>query len=311
MKFSLVQKAFLALIVANVIWGAAAPIFKLSLQNIPPFTLAFWRFFFGAIILLAYLRRKARLPAGLHQDLHLLVLYALMGITINIIFFFLGLRLTYAINAPVIASGQPLLTMLLAFLFLHEALHRRKFLGMIVGFIGMLLIILQPLLRTGFDGSLVGNLFLLVAAAAAVGQTIVGRAILPKYDPIMFTFWAFVIGSTSFLPLALYEAGTIPALYASLDWRGFLGIGYGALFASALGYGLFAWGLSIIPASDVQLFTYIDPVVGTVLGALLLHEPITTWFIVGAGFIFSGIFLAEGRLHYHPLHRLRGASVVQ
>jgi len=304
MKYSATQKAIGALIIANIIWGATAPILKVSLTNIPPFTLAFWRFFLGAGILLLFLRKRAAFPVTLHKDLHLLVFYALSGITINIIFFFLGLRLTYSINAPVIASGQPLLTMLLAILLLREKLQRKKVVGMLAGLAGMMVIILQPLLQTGLDSAFLGNFFLLLAAVAAVGQTIIGRAVLPKYDPVNFTFWACVIGFMSFLPLAIYEAGSIPALYTSLDWRGYLGIGYGALFSTAMAYGLFAWGLSKIPASDAQMFTYIDPVIGTILGSLLLHEPITKFFLLGTLFIFGGIFIAEGRIHYHPFHRL-------
>ena len=48
----------LALIIANVIWGMASPIFKFSLTNIPPFTLAFTRFFFAGLIFLPFARSK-------------------------------------------------------------------------------------------------------------------------------------------------------------------------------------------------------------------------------------------------------------
>lgn len=308
MKLSTVQKAFLALIIANIIWGAAAPIFKLSLQNIPPFTLAFWRFFLGAVLLLVLLRKNAALPLANHTDGVYLFLYAFLGITVNIIFFFLGLRLTYSINSPVIGSSQPILTLLFAILFLRERFQPRKFMGMLLGTLGILLIVLEPLLEVGIDGSVIGNIFLVIAAVAAVGQTIAGKKVLPRYEPFAFTFWSFVIGAASFLPLMIYELATIPHLYLSLDWRGFLGIVYGAIFSSTVGYGLYAWGLSKISATDTAMFTYIDPVIGTILAYVLLHEPITLPFLAGSALIFGGIFLAEGRLHYHPFHKLRAAS---
>ncbi len=276
-----VQKAFLALIIANIIWGAAAAIFKLSLENIPPFTLAFWRFFLGAIMILIIIRKKVALPLTSRKDAILLFLYGFLGITLNIIFFFWGLKLTLSINSPVIASAQPILILFFAILFLHEGFKLKKFFGMVLGTLGILLIIIEPLLLRGVDGSVLGNLYLLIATLAAVGQTIVGKRIVNKYNPWAFTFWAFLVGAASFLPLAFYEYVRIPHLYALLDWRGYVGIAYGAIFSSTIAYGLFAWGLSKISATDTAMFAYVDPLVGTVAGALILHEPITLPFWAG------------------------------
>jgi drug/metabolite transporter (DMT)-like permease len=299
-----VQKAFLALIVANIIWGAAAPIFKLSLENIPLYTLAFWRFFLGALILLAVFRKKMTLTLKSRRDAVFLVAYALLGITLNIIFFFEGLKLTLSINSPIIASGQPIMTMLFALLFLHETFHPKKFLGMLLGTIGIIVIIIEPLLLTGVNGSVLGNLLLVIATVAAVGQTIVGKQVIEKYNPFAFTFWAFLIGAASFFPMMIREYISIPNLYPLLDWRGYLGIFYGAVFSSATAYSLFAWGLSKIDATDTAIFSYVDPIVGTILGAWLLSEPISVPFIVGSILIFGGIFVAEGRIHYHPIRKI-------
>jgi drug/metabolite transporter (DMT)-like permease len=304
-NLSTIKKAFLAIIIANIIWGAAAPIFKISLTNIPPFTLAFWRFFLGAIILFIVLKGKVAIKSSTRRDITLLLGYALSGITFNIVFFFWGLQRTLSINSPVIASGAPILTYFLALLFLHEKSNLKKLTGMILGSIGIILIILEPILQTGLDGSIVGNLFLVIATLAAVIQTIIGKEALPKFDPFVFTFWAFIIGSASFLPNAVHEFISAPTLYATMDIRGIFGIVYGAFFSSVIGYGFFAWGLSKITATDASLFTYIDPVVGTILGVILLKEPLTSYFLLGALFIFGGIFIAEGRLHYHPFHRFR------
>ncbi len=304
MSVSPVQKAFAAIIIANVIWGAAAPIFKVSLTNIPPFTLAFWRFFLGALILLALLGKNAPLPTKTDKDLYRLIGYALSGITVNIIFFFLGLRLTYSINAPIIASGQPIIVYMLALAFLRETFHLKKLLGMMLGTAGIIIIVIQPLVETGVGGSFLGNLFLVVATLAAIVQTIIGKSVLRQLDPLSFTFWAFVIGAASFLPLAIYEGGTLPNLYQSLDIRGYMGIAYGAICSSTAAYTLYAWGLSKINASDVSMFSYIDPVVGTVIAYFFLHEPITFFFILGSILIFGGILLAEGAIAYRPVRML-------
>ena len=96
----------LALIITNVIWGAASPIFKFALENIPPFTLAFIRFFFAALLVspLAIMHRQKTTGTQLLE----ICLGAFFGISINIAFFFLALPKTNSINAPIIASAQPI-----------------------------------------------------------------------------------------------------------------------------------------------------------------------------------------------------------
>ncbi len=306
-----VQQGILALIIANAIWGFASPIFKWSLTNIPPFTLAFWRFFLAAIILGIYLRAKGELiiPRLTGRLWFKLVWYALTGITGNIIFFFLGLQKTLSVNAPVIASAQPLLIFLVAPFLLGETVRLRKKIGMVVGTLGIGAIVLEPLYYSGLDGDLVGNLYLVLATVFAVLATLTGRTLFRDRNPLLLMFWAFIIGFLSFLPLAVWETGSNPSLYALLDIKGLVGVGYGALFSSAAAYSLFAFGLSRISASESSMFAYIDPIAGTVLAYFMLHEPITLPFLIGSVLIFGGIFIAEGRINYHPIRKLLRATV--
>jgi len=301
----ILNKAYAALIIANIIWGAGGAIFKLSLENIPLFTLAFWRFFLGAMILLTIMGPKVgKAHQLLKTDLKTLIFYTLFGITFNILCFFEGLKLTDSINAPVIMTGAPILTAILAFIFLKEKISLSKIAGISLGSIGLLLIIIEPLLFKGLNKSIIGNLFLVLATMGAVGQTVIGRKILPRYNPFQFTFWAFLIGSLTFLPFAARDLWINPDLYFLMDIRGYTGIIFGAIFSSVLGYGLYAYGLSKIQASEAILFTYLDPIAGTIAGVLILNEIITWPFIAGSFFIVFGILIAEKRINYHPLKHL-------
>ena len=302
MKLTPAHKAIAALILANIIWGAAPATFKLALENIPPFTLAFWRFFLGSLVMIPILKGNIWFRPKSVGDIGLLFFNALSGITVNITFFFIGLTLTKSINAAVIASSAPIMTFAVAILLLREKFIAKKFTGMILGFIGILIIILEPILTEGLDVSILGNIFFVLATLGAVGGTISGRSLFQKYNPLVLSFWCFVIGSLTFLPLAVNEYVKMPTLYTLLDWRGYTGILFGSLLSTAAAYSLFNWGLSKIRASDASLFTYIDPVVGSLLGVALLQEPISLFFLAGGAFIFLGIFIAEGHIHYHPIH---------
>jgi drug/metabolite transporter (DMT)-like permease len=306
MKLSPARKAIIALIIANIIWGAGGPIFKLALHSIPPFTLAFWRFYLSAALMRLIFGSRAVIPGRLfRKDWRNLLLYTIYGITVNMIFYFWGIKLTLSLNAPIIASAAPIMTMAVAFLYLREHFRPKKILGVLTGSCGIALIVLEPLAITGnIGGSVLGNLFLIIATAGAVGQTVIGHSFIKHYDPLKITFWSNAIGSFTFLPFAVWELVKAPDLYSRIALPGYFGIFWGTVFSSFIAYYLFAWGISKMTATDASLFNYIDPIVGTFLSAIMLQEIISPLFLLGTVFIFGGIFIAEGRFHYHPLSRL-------
>ena len=294
----------LSLIIANIIWGMASPIFKFALTNIPPFTLAFTRFFFAGLIFLPIaLNNWQKLTAKQWFEI---ILVGFFGITINISFFFLGLQKTESINVPVIASSGPVFIYLLSIIFLREKPKLKVLTGMLIALAGVLFIILSPLILDGKKfvfGAVEGNLFILIATFGSVFQTIIGRDILKKINAIQVAAITFLFGSLTFIPF-------IPKEFASWDISflnnaGWTGIIFGVFFSSALAYSLFYYGISKLHAQDVGIFTYIDPLAAIVVAGPLLHEYPNLFYIFGGALIFGGIYFAERRLHWHPLDKLR------
>lgn len=292
--------AVLALIIANIIWGAAAPIFKWSLQSAPPFTLAFLRFFIAALIVLPFAYKNLAVRA---KDIIPLIAFTALGITLNISFFFLGLEKSDSINAPIIASSGPIFIIIFAYFFLKEKISKREILGGILGLLGVFLIVVAPILENGFDGSIEGNIFYIIAMLGSVGGIIILKKIIKNYNPITLVFWSFVLGSISFYPFFQNEVSSVGFL-PNRDIQTFVGIIFGAVFSSAIAYLLHAWALKYMPAGETGIFTYIDPVVAVLIAAPLIGEQPSSVFFAGSFLVFSGIYIAEGRIHYHPIHLL-------
>lgn len=316
MKNPAYKKAVIALIITNIIWGAASPIFKWSLYNIPPFSLAFLRFYYASLILaiiLLVLRlfnwQKVSLFKQIKDvfryDAKNLLWLSLCGITFNITFFFLGLKISSAIDAPIIASAGPVFTFFLAVILLKEPFKLKKFLGMMLALVGVVFIVIQSLLEKTSDASILGNLFFVLATLGAVGQSIFGKKIYANHNFIVVTFLSFIIGTLSFIPLAIYEYLKSPEWLIGLNYQGVIGIVFGSLFSSTIAYSLLGFGLSKIPASEVAIFTYVDPVIAVLIAIPLLGEKITLSYIVGSLLVLVGIYLAEKRIPYHPLTKLR------
>ncbi len=301
MKLSKNQLAVLALIVANIIWGAAPPIFKWSLEDIQPFTLIFLRFFLAAVIIFPFTRKKLKIQS---VDWPILIFLSMIGLTFNIAYFFVGLKLSSSINAPIISSAAPIFIIIGSAFFLHEKPKRKVIQGTLISLIGVLIIVLRPVFEKGMDSTLIGNLLFVVSMGLSVFFTLLLKEIAHKYNPLTLMFWIFLISSVSILPLVFFEAGqTSQLLY--FDTKSIIGIIFGAVFSSAIAYILLAFAIKYISANEVAIFSYSDPVITIIIAKPLLGEIVTNTFLIGSILVFFGIFIAENRIHYHPIHLLK------
>ncbi|HET9946996.1 MAG TPA: DMT family transporter [Patescibacteria group bacterium] len=296
------KKAVIALIVANTIWGAGPPIFKWSLESISPTLLAFFRFVIPTLFLLLFIGKiqKIRIRDGLY-----FILLGLFNCSINIGLYFLGLTYAPSINQPIIASAGPLFVIIGSALFLKDKATKKVLLGNLIGLTGVLFIVLEPVLTTHHVSSVVGNLLFIFSTISAALGTLISKKLTKHYTPLTLTFWTFLIATISILPFVItqFTPSTIASL---LSLQATIGIIFGGFASSLLAYFLFYWGLGVVKASETTIFTYIDPVAAVVIAAPLLHEYPNTPFITGAFLVFAGIYIAEERLHWHPLQKLFG-----
>jgi drug/metabolite transporter (DMT)-like permease len=305
MNLSNRRKAIIALIIANLIWGAASPIFKWSLTNISPFILAFLRFFLASIILLPFAIKEFKQIKK--QILPKLVIFTLLGITFNISFYFLGLKLAPASNAAIIASVQPFILVILGAWFLKENITRKEIAAAIISFLGILVIILAPLINDGYQAEmfLIGNFYFLLATIGAIGNAIVGKKILNRENLMAVTFISFFIGAITFFPFAVYENLQNPSWLTNLSIPGYAGIVYGTVFSSAIAYYLYMIGLNGMEASETGIYGYFMPLSAVILGILFFGESINLLFIIGSILIIIGLILQEMSFFRSLLHKLR------
>lgn len=308
MNLSRTHKAIWALIIANFIWGAAPPLFKWSLENIPPFTLAFFRYGLGALIFLPFCYRNLKIYKSDYVSYFLL---AFFGITINISFFFLALLKTDSINAPIIASSAPLFIIASSILFLKEKVGTKKIIGGLIGLAGVLVIILLPALgkilsadRQGFDGSIEGNLFIILSTVGGIIHLLIAKELAKKYGVSTIIWWMFAIGAATFVPLMVWEVQTTGFL-VNLNIQGITGILYGAILATVIANYLYLYAIKMLQASEVGMFVYLDPIIAIIIAIPLLGEIPSPLYVLGSLLVFGGIYIAEGRIHYHPFHKLK------
>lgn len=292
---------FIALILASSIWGVNNSVMKLTLLTVPVFSLALIRFGTASFILLPFVKDQLAIAK---KDRKLLILSALCGVSLNIAFFFWGIKLTSALNAGIIVASLPIFTLLFASFFLKEKVSKNLILGGTLAVVGISIIVGRDLASLGLSFSPLGDFLVLLATLSFVGYEIISKKLFAKYNAFTVTYYSFAIGALTFLPLAIWEYLSNPFWIKGLTATSFTGIAFGILLSSLTAYSLWQWGLSKIPASRVGFFFYLDPVVSTITAVLLLSEVITFPFLIGAILIFAGLFIAEGKLPYHHVHKV-------
>ena len=187
-------------------------------------------------------------------------------------------------------NGVPVLTAVLGVWLLRENLARRAVLGVAVALIGVTLITLGGLaqadmaVRARLWGDLLAVLATLVGAIYIVG----GKRALTSYDPLTVTTLAGLFGALMLIPVAAWEGFTLRLSVGT--WLALLGL---ALGSGAAANWLWWIAAQRLPISQAGAFLYITPVISTILGVVVLGEPLTVVTAAGAGFVIGGVMLVQ------------------
>lgn len=289
--------AICALIGSSIIWGIATPILKLTLQSIPPFTLAYLRFIIALAIVMPIFFLKGYWKKIYPSDLKQILLAGILGITLNIGLLFLGASFTTGVHISVLMATIPTFTVLAAVVFLQEKIKSHTIIGMIISFIGTIIIIGQPLLDRQLQGetTIIGDLLILGSVIAWAIYTIVNKEIAAKYQPLSILPIIFLIGTVSFLPLAYLEFRQNPFWILSVSKIAVFGTLYYGLLSSIAAYFLFTWGLTYASATHAGIETYLIPLVSLPASSVILHEKVDIFFVLGAILILFGLIICEYR----------------
>ncbi|MEO8437647.1 MAG: DMT family transporter, partial [Chloroflexota bacterium] len=193
--------------------------------------------------------------------------------------------------AAILTSPVPLFAIVLSSIFLHdEPMRVNGVVGLLVGFIGVVIITSRGL--TGEGSSLTGEIALLGAAFSyACGAVYSRRNVrgLPPMIPAVFqvTFAAIITGVLALLFEHPWTATPDAQAIFSILWLGILGSGLAYLFVFRL---FAAWG-----ATRTTLVAYLLPVVGIVLGYLVLAETVDARLIIGTGLVIAGVGLVNSK----------------
>ncbi|MEM6624433.1 MAG: EamA family transporter [Pseudomonadota bacterium] len=260
-----------------LIWGMGFTAAKPVVADFPPILLMALRFAVTALALVWFVR----IPQGI---LRRIALVALVGSAIQYGLTFYGLRLLDASSAVLIVQLEVPFAALLAAVFIGEKLGARKIVGMLIAFVGVVMIAGEP--RPGND---LTGVYLVTAGAFAwaVGQVIART--LGSVGGFTMIAWVAVFAAPQLLVASLLvEEDQIGHLMRA-DAQVWATVIYLGLVMTAVGYGIWYRLLGLYPVAQVAPFLLLLPVFTVAASVLFLGEALTWWLVGGGAVVILGL----------------------
>jgi len=284
------------------VFGANAVAIKISLAGLGAFTAAGLRFSMAAVAIFLWAtitRRSFGIKKG--QAYQLLVLGIMFFVQLSLLY--LGLSRTNASRGTLLINTQPFFILFLAHFFIPgDGITKRKVLGLLMGFAGLVLFFLQ---REGITSDVqVGDLLILTTAFFWACSTVYMKRIINAYDPFQLVLYPMIF-SVPFFFLAglLWDGKMIEYVNSNIV----ISLLYQGLVTGSFGFVAWNGMLRKYGAVSLHSFIFIMPVAGVLLGGLILGEPITLNIILALLLIVSGILVVNLKTRrYFPLFPTRG-----
>lgn len=274
-------------VVFALMWSSAFTAAKIALADAPPFLILTLRFFIsGALALIVAFALGQRLPSERRQWGAII----LLGLCQNSLYLglnFKAMTLVSAGLAAILASSVPLLVALFCRVILRERLGWIGYLGLVLGFVGVLTIMFD---RIAGGSSSLGILFCLLGAVAMAGATLIVRNTDLGDGLLMIVGLQMLVGSISLLPVvALFEDVQAVRLTASLA----VTFAYIVLVPGLLATFVWFYLVRRIGATHAAAFHFLNPAFGVIIAQLFLGELIGLYDFLGVAIIMVSILAVQ------------------
>lgn len=284
-------KAHIAMLLTTLIFGMHYMIAK-SMMPVPfqPMQLLFMRSA-GAVILFWICQRWFIREKVAKKDLLMLALCGLLGFAANQALFYEGLNLTTPVDASIIHVVNPIFVLIFASILISEKVTFVKVIGIALGTAGALILILYGRMVNMSTNSFEGNILVMFNMLSYAMYLVLIKPMVAKYHTMTILKWVSFFGFLMILPFSL--RGITHLQLQSVPVHAWLGVAYVVVLNTFVAYLLINYALKTVEASMVSYYTYLQPVIASVMSLSLGTEVLTAPKVVAALLIFGGVFLVN------------------
>jgi drug/metabolite transporter (DMT)-like permease len=289
-----------------LIWGTSFLWIKIAVAEVGPFMLVTFRLLFGLAGLLAVMYwQKQAFP----RQRRVLLAYLVMGVINTAVPFTLiswGETKIDSSLASILNGTVPLFTIAIAHFWLHdEKITLPRIAGLILGFIGVVVLVSQDIRPEGLHGNVWGQLAVIAASISYATAITFSRRHLRNQPPVVqSTMILLIADAIMWLVTPVVERPfhlpALPVTWLAIAWLGLLG--------SCLAYLLFFYLINAWGPTRASLVTYTFPVIGLVLGLLFLGEQPNWYLGLGALLIVAGIVVVNLKAKAQSARATSGAA---
>jgi len=256
-------KGHLSMLVACIIWGLMSPIGKDAMINgISGFAMVIFRvtgatlFFWITSLFMPNEHVKTR-------DMVLFFFASLLSIVFNQCSFTIGLSLTSPINASIVTTTSPIITMIVAAIYLKEPVTGKKVMGIFLGALGALILILGSATAGHMDSSLEGDLLCFLAQFSFSCYLSIFKNLISKYNVITSMKWMFMYASICLVPFSYNELNSLN--WNAIPVRVWLDTSFVVFGGTYIAYILMMMAQKILRPTIISMYNYVQPIVATVV----------------------------------------------
>lgn len=249
------------LLTANVMWGLMSPIGKSALQEFSPISVTTFRMVGAAAAfwILFHVLQTGTCESSRYAENLLCFTFALV---FNQGVFIFGLSMTSPIDASIVTTTLPIVTMVVAAIYLKEPITNKKVLGIFIGAMGALILIMSSQAGSNGNGSLIGDLLCLVAQISFSIYLTVFKGLSQRYSAVTINKWMFIYASMCYIPFSYYDISTIQ--WTSVSTVAILQVLYVVLGGSFLAYLCIMTAQRLLRPTVVSMYNYMQPIVATI-----------------------------------------------
>ena len=270
---SRVTRGFFLAIVSGLFFTLLNVSVKELASEMPPLYVAWGRWIGGIVLIAPYMLWRVGLDGMRTRDLKLHCIRGLFHTPGYGLWYEAVVWLPLAAMAALGFTG-PIFVTLGAVLFLRETVHWRRWLGVAVGFAGMLVIV-----RPGIVEMNPGIIMMSLAVPLIAGSNLIAKVVSGRDKPAVVVLWQSVVGAVCFTPLGIWywQAPTLPQL----------GLFLAAGFFGTMGYFFITWAYRLLDISALQSITFLAIVWAALMDMAVWGKTADVWTFVGAAIIVA------------------------
>lgn len=273
---------------ANIMWGLMSPIGKSALQEFSPISLTTFRMV-GAAAAFWILSVFCKQEHVSHRDMLKIFFASLFALVFNQGVFIFGLSLTSPIDASIVTTTLPIVTMIVAAIYLKEPITNKKVLGIFVGAMGALILILSSQASSSGNGSIIGDLLCLVAQISFSIYLTVFKGLSQQYSAVTINKWMFIYASMCYIPFSYHDIAIID--WAVIPTVAIMQVLYVVLGGSFLAYLCIMTAQKLLRPTVVSMYNYMQPIVATIAAIIMGMGSFGWQKGIAIGLVFLGVYI--------------------